>query len=134
MNLVGENLSYKLTEELQLRKISFNFEKGKLYTILGRTLSGKTTLLKTIAGLLMPDSGSIRFEDKNFLEIPVWKRNIAMVYQQFINYPHLNVFDNTHHDSADSFEAAMPVGMPSIGRCIGGAGDNKNKDVRRCIS
>ena len=48
MNLVGENLSYKLTEELQLRKISFNFEKGKLYTILGRTLSGKTTLLKTI--------------------------------------------------------------------------------------
>ena len=67
MNLVGENLSYKLTEELQLRKISFNFEKGKLYTILGRTLSGKTTLLKTIAGLLMPDSGSIRFEDKNFL-------------------------------------------------------------------
>ena len=94
MNLVGENLSYKLTEELQLRKISFNFEKGKLYTILGRTLSGKTTLLKTIAGLLMPDSGSIRFEDKNFLEIPVWKRNIAMVYQQFINYPHLNVFEN----------------------------------------
>ena len=79
MNLVGENLSYKLTEELQLREISFNFEKGKLYTILGRTLSGKTTLLKTIAGLLMPDSGSIRFEDKNFLEIPVWKRNIAMV-------------------------------------------------------
>ena len=63
MNLVGENLSYKLTEELQLRKISFNFEKGKLYTILGRTLSGKTTLLKTIAGLLMPDSGSIRFEE-----------------------------------------------------------------------
>ena len=94
MNLVGENLSYKLTEELQLRKVSFNFEKGKLYTILGRTLSGKTTLLKTIAGLLMPDSGSIRFEDKNFLEIPVWKRNIAMVYQQFINYPHLNVFEN----------------------------------------
>ena len=94
MNLVGENLSYKLTEELQLRKISFNFEKGKLYTILGRTLSGKTTLLKTIAGLLMPDSGSMRFEDKNFLEVPVWKRNIAMVYQQFINYPHLNVFEN----------------------------------------
>jgi len=66
MNLVGENLSYKLTEELQLRKISFNFEKGKLYTILGRTLSGKTTLLKTIAGLLMPDSGTIKFEGKNF--------------------------------------------------------------------
>ena len=94
MNLVGENLSYKLTEALQLRKISFNFEKGKLYTILGRTLSGKTTLLKTIAGLLTPDSGSMQFEDKDFLKVPVWERNIAMVYQQFINYPHLNVFEN----------------------------------------
>jgi glycerol transport system ATP-binding protein len=94
MNLVGENLSYKLTEELQLKNISFSFEKGKLYTILGRTLSGKTTLLKIIAGLLMPDSGTMRFEDKNFLEVPVWERNIAMVYQQFINYPHLNVFEN----------------------------------------
>ena len=79
MNLVGENLSYKLTEELQLKNISFSFEKGKLYTILGRTLSGKTTLLKTIAGLLMPDSGSMRFEDKNFLEVPVWELSLIHI-------------------------------------------------------
>ena len=94
MNLVADNLSYKPDEQFHLNEVSFNFKKGNLYTILGRTLSGKTTLLKTIAGLLTPDSGSMQFEDKDFLKVPVWERNVAMVYQQFINYPHLNVFEN----------------------------------------
>tara|TARA_B100000401_G_C52803238_1_gene719707 strand:+ start:252 stop:1331 length:1080 start_codon:yes stop_codon:yes gene_type:complete len=94
MNLVANNLIYKPNHEFHLNDISFNFKKGNLYTILGRTLSGKTTLLKTIAGLLNPDSGVIHFEDKEFSKIPVWQRNVAMVYQQFINYPHLNVYEN----------------------------------------
>ena len=94
MNLVAENLSYKPDEQFHLNEVSFNFEKGNIYTILGRTLSGKTTLLKTIAGLLTPDTGTMQFEEKDFLKVPVWERNIAMVYQQFINYPHLNVFEN----------------------------------------
>ena len=94
MNLVANNLTYKPNDEFHLNDISFNFKKGNLYTILGRTLSGKTTLLKTIAGLLNPDSGVIHFEDTEFSKIPVWQRNVAMVYQQFINYPHLNVYEN----------------------------------------
>ena len=94
MNLIAENLTYKPGEQFHLKNVSFNFKKGNLYTILGRTLSGKTTLLKTIAGLLNPDSGFIKFEDKDFGKIPVWERNVAMVYQQFINYPHLNVYEN----------------------------------------
>jgi len=94
MNLIANNLTYKPSEEHHLNEVSFNFKEGNLYTILGRTLSGKTTLLKTIAGLLTPDSGSIEFDGKDFLKVPVWQRNVAMVYQQFINYPHLNVFEN----------------------------------------
>ena len=94
MNLIGEKISYKPDEQFHLNDVSFNFKKGNLYTILGRTLSGKTTLLKTIAGLLNPDQGSISFEEKDFIKIPVWERNVAMVYQQFINYPHLNVHEN----------------------------------------
>ena len=94
MNLIAENLTYKPDEQFHLNDVSFNFKKGNLYTILGRTLSGKTTLLKTIAGLLNPDSGLLKFEEKNFGKIPVWERNVAMVYQQFINYPHLNVYEN----------------------------------------
>jgi glycerol transport system ATP-binding protein len=94
MNLVAEKLNYKPDDQFHLNEVSFNFKKGNIYTILGRTLSGKTTLLKTIAGLLTPDSGSMKFEDRDFLKVPVWERNIAMVYQQFINYPHLNVYEN----------------------------------------
>jgi len=94
MNLIANNLTYKPSEEYHLNEVSFNFKEGNLYTILGRTLSGKTTLLKTIAGLLTPDSGAIEFDGKDFLKVPVWQRNVAMVYQQFINYPHLNVFEN----------------------------------------
>ena len=69
-------------------------KSGQLYTILGRTLAGKTTLLKSIAGLLTVDGGSVKVDGQDFSNIPVWERNIAMVYQQFINYPHLTVFDN----------------------------------------
>ena len=94
MNLIGENITYKPDDQFHLNDVSFNFKKGNLYTILGRTLSGKTTFLKTIAGLLNPDSGNLFFEEKDFSKIPVWERNVAMVYQQFINYPHLNVYEN----------------------------------------
>ena len=94
MNLIGENITYKPDDQFHLNDVSFNFKKGNLYTILGRTLSGKTTFLKTIAGLINPDSGNLSFEEKDFSKIPVWERNVAMVYQQFINYPHLNVYEN----------------------------------------
>ena len=94
MSLLLDRISFKPTEEYHLNDITLSFNPGKMYTILGRTLSGKTTLLKTIAGLQTPDSGSINFEGTDFLSIPVWNRNVAMVYQQFINYPHLNVIEN----------------------------------------
>ena len=73
--------------------MSLEFEAGRLYTILGRTLSGKTSFLKTIAGLQPVDEGEITLDEKDFRSIPVWERNVAMVYQQFINYPHLNVYE-----------------------------------------
>ena len=94
MDLLAKELVYKPHTEFHLDSMSFGMKKGEIYTLLGRTLSGKTTLLKTIAGLIQPDSGRVLFEGKDLSSIPVWKRNIAMVYQQFINYPHLNVYDN----------------------------------------
>lgn len=94
MDLIAQNLTARPGEEFHLNDISFALAKGQLYTILGRTLAGKTTLLKTIAGLHMPDSGQLHFNGRDLLQLPVWERNIAMVYQQFINYPHLSVYDN----------------------------------------
>ncbi|HBS38709.1 MAG TPA: sugar ABC transporter [Rhodobacteraceae bacterium] len=94
MSLKVSNLSMKFKDEFHLNDVSFEMFKGKIYTIIGRTLSGKTTLLKTIAGLTNPDSGEMSLDGVDFGAVPVWKRQVAMVYQQFINYPHLSVFEN----------------------------------------
>ena len=94
MDLIAKNLTLRVGEQYHLEDVSFGMRKGEIYTLLGRTLSGKTTLLKMIAGLISPDDGRIIFDGYDLSNVPVWKRNIAMVYQQFINYPHLSVFDN----------------------------------------
>jgi glycerol transport system ATP-binding protein len=62
--------------------------------LLGTTLSGKTTLMQLMAGLERPTSGEVWFGGKNVTGVPVQKRNAAMVYQQFINYPNFSVFEN----------------------------------------
>lgn len=77
-----------------LKDVTATFQPGRLYTVIGRTLAGKTTLLRVLAGLQGVDSGSLTRDGADFLTTPVWRRDTAMVYQQFINYPHLNVFEN----------------------------------------
>ena len=68
-------------------------EKG-FNTLLGTTLSGKTTLMKLMAGIDKPTSGEIWFSGANVTETAVQKRNVSMVYQQFINYPNMTVYEN----------------------------------------
>lgn len=92
--LIGNNISLEVGGEPHLSDVSFEMAPGKLYTILGRTLAGKTTLLKSIAGLVQINSGSLSNGGVDFLQVPVWKRNVAMLYQQFINYPHFTVYKN----------------------------------------
>ena len=62
--------------------------------LLGPTLAGKTTLMRLMAGLIRPTRGEIWFAGKNVTGMSVRRRDVAMVYQQFINYGHLSVFDN----------------------------------------
>ena len=62
--------------------------------LLGTTLAGKTTLMQLMAGLERPSAGEVWFDGRNVTGLPVQKRNVAMVYQQFINYPNFSVFEN----------------------------------------
>jgi len=80
--------------ETHLADISMTLEKGSLNVLLGPTLAGKTSLMRLMAGLDKPTTGSIRMDGRDVTGVPVRKRNVAMVYQQFINYPTLSVYEN----------------------------------------
>ena len=69
-------------------------EEGVFNILLGTTLSGKTTLMRLMAGLEKPTAGRVLFRGRDVTRVPVQKRNVSMVYQQFINYPSLTVFEN----------------------------------------
>ena len=69
-------------------------QPGTFNNLLGTTLAGKTTLMHLMAGLEQPTEGEIWFDGKNVTGKRVQDRNVSMVYQQFINYPNLTVFEN----------------------------------------
>lgn len=94
MSLVLNSLSLRRNNEVHLDDVSLELDQGCLTTVLGRTLSGKTTIMRAIAGLQDVDKGTMSRDGKSFGELPAWQRDVAMVYQQFINYPHLTVFEN----------------------------------------
>ena len=88
-----ENISKNLGEFF-LRDISFNIRDGEYFMILGPTGAGKTILLETIAGIYRPDKGKILMAGKDITYIPPKDRNISMVYQDYMLFPHLNVEQN----------------------------------------
>lgn len=69
-------------------------EKHIFNVLLGPTLSGKTTFMRLMAGLETPTTGRVFFNGIDYTDLPVQKRNVAMIYQQFINYPGYSVFNN----------------------------------------
>lgn len=89
-----QNVSHKVGDEIYVDDVSLSLQRGELNILLGATLAGKTSLMRLMAGLDKPDSGTILFDGTSVLGVPVQKRNVAMVYQQFINYPTLTVFEN----------------------------------------
>ena len=94
MQLELRNVSKKVGREYHIRDVSLTLQAGTLNILLGPTLSGKTSLMRLMAGLDKPTSGTIMVDGQDVTDIPVQKRNVAMVYQQFINYPNLTVFEN----------------------------------------
>jgi glycerol transport system ATP-binding protein len=80
--------------EQHLSDISLKLERGTLNVLLGPTLSGKTSLMRIMAGLDRPTSGTIHFDGVDVTGVSPQKRDVAMVFQQFINYPTMTVYEN----------------------------------------
>ena len=94
MGLLLQNISKTVGQEAHLSDINLDFASGSRNVILGRTLAGKTTLLRILAGLDRPSKGRILIDGRDVTGVSVRKRSVAMVYQLFINYPSLTVYQN----------------------------------------
>src|SRR6202795_2299010 len=77
-----------------IRDVSLTLDRGTLSVLLGPTLSGKTSIMRLLAGLDKPTSGRVLVDGKDVTGVDVRRRSVAMVYQQFINYPSLTVYEN----------------------------------------
>ena len=90
MTVVLENVTRVVGALPYISDVSLTFEPGTLNVLLGPTLSGKTTLMRLMAGLDAPTTGRVVVDGKDVTGVDVRKRSVAMVYQQFINYPSLH--------------------------------------------
>lgn len=77
-----------------LNSVSLNINPGEFCTLLGASGSGKTTLLKCLAGFENSDQGDIYVDGKDIQPIPISKRNIGMVFQNYALFPHMTVYQN----------------------------------------
>ena len=94
MSLVLDGIGRSYGNVTLIHPTSFSLARGSLNVLLGATLAGKTSLMRLMAGLDAPTSGKILVDGKDVTGLKVQKRNVAMVYQQFINYPALSVYEN----------------------------------------
>jgi glycerol transport system ATP-binding protein len=94
MTLVLDNVSKVVGGTPYIADVSLTLEPGTLNVLLGPTLSGKTSLMRLMAGLDKPSAGRVLADGQDVTGWPAKRRDVAMVYQQFINYPTLTVYEN----------------------------------------
>lgn len=94
MELILDKVSKIEEGETHIAEASLTLKPGAVNVLLGPTLAGKTSLMRLMAGLDRPSSGRIFVNGRDVTGLPVRSRDVAMVYQQFINYPTLSVYEN----------------------------------------
>jgi len=94
MQLSLERVTKKVGAQTWLYEQSIAPKSGAVTVLLGATQAGKTSLMRLMAGLDTPTEGRVLVDGQDVTGMPVRERNVAMVYQQFINYPSLKVADN----------------------------------------
>ena len=94
MQLALENISKKVGAQTWLYDMDLALHSGAVTVLLGATQAGKTSLMRIMAGLDTPTAGRVLVDGADVTGMPVRERNVAMVYQQFINYPSMTVAAN----------------------------------------
>ena len=94
MQLSLDAIAKQVGAETWLHEMSLAPAPGAVTVLLGATQAGKTSLMRVMAGLDAPTHGRVRVDGRDVTGVPVRERNVAMVYQQFINYPSMTVADN----------------------------------------
>jgi putative spermidine/putrescine transport system ATP-binding protein/spermidine/putrescine transport system ATP-binding protein len=77
-----------------LDDVSLMVRRGELMTLLGPSGCGKTTLLNLVAGFLMPDSGEVAIAGRRVTDVPAYRREIGIMFQNYALFPHMNVAAN----------------------------------------
>lgn len=113
-----------------LQGVSFQVNQGEILTLLGPSGSGKSTLLAIIAGLSPPDRGEILWENKVITDLPVHKRSFGLMFQDYVLFPHLDVFENIAFGlrTAGLSEAAIRSRVAELLELVGLVGYEK-RDV-----
>src|SRR3954447_8835451 len=88
------NITLAYGSFVAVENVSLTIEKGSFLTLLGPSGCGKTTILRSIAGLVQPTAGDIHVAGRRINDIPIHKRNIGLVFQNYALFPHKTVFDN----------------------------------------
>jgi glycerol transport system ATP-binding protein len=94
MELRLEQIEKQVGASTHLYALDVTLKPRQVTVLLGATQAGKTSLMRLMAGLDTPSKGRVLADGADVTGVPVRERNVAMVYQQFINYPSMNVADN----------------------------------------
>jgi putative spermidine/putrescine transport system ATP-binding protein len=88
------NVAKRYGATLAVSDVSFGVEQGHVLSLLGPSGCGKTTVMRMIAGLIQPTAGSIAIKGQPVNQIPVHRRNVGMLFQNYALFPHLTVARN----------------------------------------
>src|ERR1044071_377017 len=94
MSIVLKDLSKRFGKTLVVNSVSMTVQNGELFVLLGASGSGKSTILRMIAGLTRPDGGTIELNGKDVTSLPPQRRGAGFVFQNYSLFRHMTVAEN----------------------------------------